>query len=149
MATRCSPCCLQLSETYPISEAVSHASLRNPSQLCKSIPVHSLQSNEILCSASTSNFHPRNTACRDGGSGGAGGAYAPPDFGRIEVADGQQRPAALLLAHPYFQSVRHPASTQYCLGSELVLNINQCSALKEIYDLLSEMVLQSCAKKYR
>ena len=108
MATRCSPCCRQLSETYPISEAVSHVSLQNPSQLCKSIAVHSLQSNEILCLALISNFHPCNTVCRDGRSWGAGGAYAPPDFGRIDVAAGQQRPATVLLAHPYFQSVRHP-----------------------------------------
>ena len=43
-----------------------------------------------------------------GGSGGAGGAQAPPDFGRIEGAAGQRLRAALLLAHPDFQTLRHP-----------------------------------------
>ena len=40
--------------------------------------------------------------------GRAGGAAAPPDFGRSEGAAGQRRRAALLLAHPDFQSLRHP-----------------------------------------
>ena len=38
---------------------------------------------------------------------GGRGAYAPPDFGRIEGAAGQRRCAALLLAHPDFQTLRH------------------------------------------
>ena len=40
--------------------------------------------------------------------GGAGGAIAPPYFVRIEGAAGQRRRAALLLAHPDFQTQRHP-----------------------------------------
>ena len=32
----------------------------------------------------------------------------PPDFGRIEGTAGQRRRAALLLAHPDFQTLRHP-----------------------------------------
>ena len=37
---------------------------------------------------------------RDLDKGGAGGAIAPPHFGRIEGAAGQRRRAALLLAPP-------------------------------------------------
>ena len=39
--------------------------------------------------------------------GGRGGTW-PPDFGRSEGAAGQRWRAALLLAHPDFQSLRHP-----------------------------------------
>ena len=35
-------------------------------------------------------------------------AGAPPEFGRIEGAAGQQRRATLPLAHPDFQTLRHP-----------------------------------------
>ena len=40
--------------------------------------------------------------CRDAPRGGAGGAAAPPDFGRSEGAAGQRRRAALLPAPPDF-----------------------------------------------
>ena len=43
---------------------------------------------------------------RGGGSGGQGAL--PPVFGRIEGAARQRRRAALLLAHPDFQTLRHP-----------------------------------------
>ena len=36
------------------------------------------------------------------------GCAQPPDFGIIEGAAGQRRHAALLLAHPDFQTFRHP-----------------------------------------
>ena len=42
----------------------------------------------------------------EGGCGGPGGVR-PPDFGRIEGAAEQWRRAALLLAHPDFQTLRH------------------------------------------
>ena len=41
-------------------------------------------------------------------AGGRGGGIRPPDFGRIEGAAGQRQRAALLLAHPDFQALRHP-----------------------------------------
>ena len=49
-----------------------------------------------------------NRLSRDAPSGGAGGAAAPTDFGRSEGAARQRRRAALLLAHPDFQTLRHP-----------------------------------------
>ena len=45
----------------------------------------------------------------DGTRGQGGGVCPPPpDFGRSEVATGQWWHASLLLAHSYFQSLRHP-----------------------------------------
>ena len=47
-------------------------------------------------------------------TGGRVGAVHPPDFGRIEGAAGQWwRQAALLLAHPDFQTLRHPYTDIY------------------------------------
>ena len=50
----------------------------------------------------------RQISDRDGGSRGAGGAYFPPDFGRIEGAAGDRQLAASLLAHPDVQTQLHP-----------------------------------------
>ena len=41
---------------------------------------------------------------------GRGVYVCPPDFDRIECAAGQQWRAPLLLAHPDFQTLRHPCS---------------------------------------
>ena len=49
-----------------------------------------------------------NTYVRHVPKGEAGGAYAPPDFGRLEGAAGQRRHAALLLAPPTFRKLLTP-----------------------------------------
>ena len=56
-----------------------------------------------------------NIHARGVNKGGAGVAIAPPYFGRIEGAARQWGRAALLLAHPDFQTLRHPCinATKY------------------------------------
>ena len=46
--------------------------------------------------------------CRGVEGGWVGWAHTHPDFGKIEGAAGQRRHAALLLAHPDFQTLLHP-----------------------------------------
>ena len=43
-----------------------------------------------------------------GVGGGQRGAYTSPDFGRLEGAAGARRRTELLLAHPDFETLRHP-----------------------------------------